>query len=48
VIAIGGVTAGSVREVLAAGAWGVAVLGGVALADDPAAATAAYARAVFG
>jgi shikimate 5-dehydrogenase len=48
VVAIGGVTAGSVREVLAAGAWGVAVLGGVVLADDPAAATAAYARAVFG
>jgi thiamine-phosphate pyrophosphorylase len=48
VIAIGGVRPGSVREVLAAGAWGVAVLGGVVLADDPAAATAAYAEAVFG
>jgi thiamine-phosphate pyrophosphorylase len=40
VVAIGGITADNLADVLAAGAWGVAVLGAVALADDPTAATA--------
>jgi thiamine-phosphate pyrophosphorylase len=40
VIAIGGVTAGSVPELLAAGAHGVAVVGAVSAADDPARAMA--------
>lgn len=39
VIAIGGVTAERVDELLAAGAWGVAVVAAVAGASDPAAAT---------
>jgi len=39
VIAISGVTAAHVGELLAAGAWGVAVVGAVSGADDPAAAT---------
>lgn len=39
VIAIGGVTAGRVAELRAAGAWGVAVVGAVSGAPDPAAAT---------
>ena len=39
VIAIGGVTAGRVGELRAAGAWGVAVVGAVSGASDPAAAT---------
>jgi thiamine-phosphate pyrophosphorylase len=39
VIAIGGVTAERVAELLAAGAYGVAVVGAVAAAADPAAAT---------
>lgn len=38
-IAIAGITAGRVSEVLAAGAWGVAVLGAVSTADDPHQAT---------
>lgn len=38
VMAIGGVTAARVPELLAAGAWGVAVVGAVADAADPAAA----------
>lgn len=38
VIAIGGVTAARVPELLAAGAWGVAVVGAVSGAADPAAA----------
>lgn len=42
VIAIGGITPERVAHVMAAGAYGVAVLGGVCLADDPVAATAAY------
>jgi len=46
VIAIGGITPERVAEVLAAGAYGVAVLGGVCLAADPVAATAAYLRAL--
>jgi thiamine-phosphate pyrophosphorylase len=50
VIAIAGITAGRVDEVLATGAWGAAVIGAVADADDPRAATrelvAAVARAV--
>lgn len=39
VIAIAGVTAARVPELLDAGAWGVAVVGAVYGADDPAAAT---------
>jgi thiamine-phosphate pyrophosphorylase len=39
VIAIGGVTAERVAELRAAGAWGVAVVGAVSGASDPAAAT---------
>jgi thiamine-phosphate pyrophosphorylase len=39
VIAIGGVTAAHVRELVAAGAHGVAVIGAVAHAADPASAT---------
>jgi thiamine-phosphate pyrophosphorylase len=35
VIAIGGVTAGDVEELLAAGAHGVAVISAVCLSDDP-------------
>ncbi|HEU0100884.1 MAG TPA: thiamine phosphate synthase [Mycobacteriales bacterium] len=38
VIAIGGITAARVPELLAAGAWGVAVVGAVSDAADPAAA----------
>jgi thiamine-phosphate pyrophosphorylase len=39
VIAIAGITADTVGEVLAAGAWGVAVIGAVANAPDPHTAT---------
>lgn len=39
VIAISGVTADRVGELLAAGAWGVAVVGAISGAPDPAAAT---------
>lgn len=39
VIAISGVTAERVPDLLAAGAWGVAVVGAVSAASDPAAAT---------
>ncbi len=46
VVAIGGVTPERVAEVLAAGAWGVAVISGILAADDPAAAAAAYRRAM--
>jgi thiamine-phosphate pyrophosphorylase len=42
VIAIGGITPERVASVIAAGAHGVAVLGGVCLAEDPVRATAAY------
>ncbi|CAN5642001.1 hypothetical protein BH23GEM10_BH23GEM10_03800 [soil metagenome] len=48
VIAIGGITAGGVAAVAAAGAHGVAVLGGVWHAGDPAAAADAYVAAVHG
>ena len=46
VIAIGGITPHNVRDCLAAGASGVAVLGGIFLADDPAPAAAAYQAAL--
>jgi thiamine-phosphate pyrophosphorylase len=42
VIAIGGITPGRVPELLAAGAYGVAVVGAVSAAADPARATAAF------
>jgi thiamine-phosphate pyrophosphorylase len=48
VIAIAGVTAARVPELLGAGAWGVAVIGAVADSDDPHAATAELVRAVAG
>jgi thiamine-phosphate diphosphorylase len=47
VIAIGGITPERVAAVAAAGAHGVAVLGGVWRAADPAAAAAMYADAVM-
>lgn len=40
VIAVGGITAENVRDVMGAGAWGVAVIAAVCAADDPRAATA--------
>lgn len=46
VIAIGGIEPHQVADVIAAGAHGVAVLGGVVLADDPTAATARYRHAL--
>lgn len=46
VIAIGGITADRVADVLSAGAWGVAVIGAVVLADDPVRATAALREAI--
>ena len=46
VIAIGGITVESVAEVLATGAYGVAVLSAVVCADDPQAATAAFRDAI--
>ncbi|MCZ2815364.1 thiamine phosphate synthase [Modestobacter sp. VKM Ac-2984] len=46
VIAIGGVTAARVGELLTAGASGVAVVGAVTAADDPGAATAELLRAL--
>ncbi len=46
VIGIGGITPERVSEVLAAGAYGVAVLGGVWHAADPVAATADYIAAL--
>lgn len=44
VIAIGGITPERIAEVLAAGAWGVAVLGGICCQDDPEAATRRFRR----
>ncbi len=46
VIAIGGVTADAVPALLAAGAYGVAVVGAVSDASDPARATAGLLRAL--
>jgi thiamine-phosphate pyrophosphorylase len=46
VIAIGGITIGRVPDVMAAGAHGVAVIGAVSTAPDPAAALAALLEAV--
>lgn len=46
VVAIAGITADRVGEVFAAGAWGVAVIGAVAEADDPRAATRLLGAAV--
>jgi thiamine-phosphate pyrophosphorylase len=46
VIAIAGITAGRVDEVLATGAWGVAVIGAVADAENPRKATSELAAAV--
>jgi thiamine-phosphate pyrophosphorylase len=46
VIAIAGITAARVPDVLAAGAWGVAVLGAVGASDDPRLATRELVRAV--
>lgn len=46
VLAIGGVTPERAREVRAAGAWGIAVLGGVWNAERPADAVARYLEAL--
>jgi thiamine-phosphate pyrophosphorylase len=46
VFALGGVTPGNAATWLDAGAYGIAVMGGVMRADDPAAATAAYLEAI--
>jgi thiamine-phosphate pyrophosphorylase len=46
VIAIGGITAARVPELIAAGAYGVAVVGAVSAAADPARATAALLAAL--
>ena len=48
VIAIGGIRPEHVRELLACGVWGVAVLSGVACAADPAAAARRYRDAIDG
>jgi thiamine-phosphate pyrophosphorylase len=48
VVAIAGITVERVPEVLAAGAWGVAVIGAVAGAVDPVAATRELVVAVVG
>jgi thiamine-phosphate pyrophosphorylase len=44
IVAIGGISPERVREVIAAGAWGVAVLSGVWWVTDPAAAANRYVR----
>jgi thiamine-phosphate pyrophosphorylase len=44
VLAIGGITPERVAAVLGAGAWGVAVCGGILAAPDPRAAAAAFLR----
>ena len=46
VIAIGGIAPGDVADLLRAGAYGIAVLSGVALAGDPERATARYREAL--
>jgi thiamine-phosphate pyrophosphorylase len=46
VLAIGGVTAARVPELIAAGAYGVAVVGAIGAARDPAAATAEFLAAL--
>lgn len=46
IIAISGITAERVPELLAAGAHGVAVIGAICRADDPTAATAAFVAAI--
>jgi thiamine-phosphate pyrophosphorylase len=46
VIAIGGIDASNLTPVIAAGAWGVAVIGAVCGAEDPLAATAELATAL--
>jgi thiamine-phosphate pyrophosphorylase len=48
VIAIGGISATRVPELLGAGAWGVAVVGAVSAAADPAQATRELLRALGG
>jgi thiamine-phosphate pyrophosphorylase len=48
VIAIGGVTAARIPELVTAGAWGVAVVGAVTGAPDPAAATRELLHALGG
>ena len=46
VIAIAGITASRVADVLAAGAWGIAVIGAVSASDDPRLATRELVTAV--
>ena len=46
VIAIGGITPENLEAVMDTGAWGVAVLSGIACSDDPLAATARYRAAL--
>jgi thiamine-phosphate pyrophosphorylase len=46
VIGIGGITAENAGDVVAAGAWGVAVIGAVCTADDPMRAARALAEAI--
>ncbi len=46
VIAIGNISVSMVSEVLGAGAYGIAVLSAVVLADDPAKATAGFSEAI--
>jgi thiamine-phosphate pyrophosphorylase len=47
VIAIGGIDAANLKPVIAAGAWGVAVIGAVCGAKDPRAATAELATVLW-